>query len=60
MSEAAQTQTCGSKGCGHPLREHVHDRVMHEGQWKDVARCRACERDGGPCTDSHSIVESVD
>jgi hypothetical protein len=60
MSEVAQIESCARDGCGHPIREHVHDRVMHAGSWRDVARCLICERDGGPCTDSHSIVESVD
>ena len=49
-------EICKSEGCEHPMTAHVHDHVMHEGRWLDVARCIDCERDGGPCTDEHSIV----
>ena len=61
MSQPAEhPKTCASEGCGHALSAHVHDRVMHEGQWRDVRRCLECEHDGGPCTDGHAIVPTVD
>jgi hypothetical protein len=57
MHGTANDERCASKGCGHPKSAHVHDRVMHEGAWIVVARCPACEHDGGPCTDERRILE---
>ena len=54
---AESEDRCASEGCGHPVASHVRDHVMHEGRWHDVARCLDCERDGGPCTDTHAIVD---
>ena len=60
MSQSAETKTCTSKGCGHPMSAHVHDRIMEKGEWLDVKRCLDCEHAGGPCTDGHAILEEVD
>ena len=51
-------ERCRRRGCGHPASEHVNDKVMHEGQWLEVSRCCACERDGGPCTDAKAIMRA--
>ena len=56
MAEAAGETACASDGCGHPQAEHVHDRVMHAGAWRDVKRCVRCEHEGGPCTDTAAIL----
>lgn len=58
MTNAAEF--CESAGCNHPRSQHVHDHVMHAGTWHDVSRCLDCERDGGPCTDTHAIVDAED
>ena len=59
MSLFGSTEPCTNEGCGHPLSDHVNDRIMHENEWRTVHRCVACEREGGSCTDGKSIFFGI-
>ena len=59
MSLFGTSEVCRNDGCGHPMSDHVSDRIMHEHQWRTVHRCVACERDGGACTDGKSILADL-
>jgi hypothetical protein len=52
-----RNERCEQEGCGHPLADHVSDKVMHEGEWIAVHRCIACEREGGPCLDTAPLLQ---
>ncbi len=56
MELLGRSEDCAEDGCGHPERDHVSDKMLHQGVLSVVHRCIACEREGGPCTDSARIL----
>ena len=55
MSLSGAPEVCPNDGCGHPMAEHVNDRIMRRHEWETVRRCVTCEEVGGSCTDGKSI-----
>ena len=59
MSLFGASEDCPNAGCGHPMSDHVNDRIMRRHEWVTVHRCVACETGGGSCTDGKSIISAI-
>ena len=59
MSLFGSAERCQNDGCGHPMSDHVSDRIMRRHEWATVHRCVACEAEGGSCTDGKSIIAAA-